>query len=370
MRLQPLIQATVDNLCLRLEEHATLHQTACMTYGYANLTGDIISEYCFSEGYHLLSKGDGFERQYQDGWMALALNSHFLKNFNWLSPILLNIPRRIVKALSINSWYLFEQQDKLLEQTEDVIRRREDFKSNAAISDRSLMQAFIESDLPEQDKTAPRLMREALLATAAGTHTTAQTLKIATFYVLEDRELFNDFMAQLEELIPDPASSTSLKDLENVPLLVAIMYESLRTFSGSMHRLARIFPNRPLNYRQWVIPPGTPVSMAPYDVHYDSDIFPEPKAFKPGRWLPLATNGQRLQKYLVAFGRGSRSCVGQELAKAEFLMTFATVFRRMGRRMRIVDTVRERDIEIVRDYMTPMPSAESNGLIVMIDEKN
>lgn len=46
-------------------------------------------------------------------------------------------------------------------------------------------------------------------------------------------------------------------------------------------------------------------------VHFDPDIFPEPHAFKPERWLEdTATAGaQPLDYWLVAFGKGPRSCL-------------------------------------------------------------
>lgn len=55
-----------------------------------------------------------------------------------------------------------------------------------------------------------------------------------------------------------------------------------------------------------------------------------------------------------------------ELAKAEILTTLATVFRRFGRKIELFNTVRERDIDTVYDVFNPLPSKESNGLMVMI----
>lgn len=47
--------------------------------------------------------------------------------------------------------------------------------------------------------------------------------------------------------------------------------------------------------------------MEPYSVLKDPEIFPEPFSFKPERWLDKEN---RLDKYLVAFGKGSRGCIG------------------------------------------------------------
>jgi cytochrome P450 len=45
-------------------------------------------------------------------------------------------------------------------------------------------------------------------------------------------------------------------------------------------------------------------------VHKNPDIFPEPEKFDPERWLRAAEKGQPLTRYLVAFGKGTRSCIG------------------------------------------------------------
>jgi cytochrome P450 len=51
------------------------------------------------------------------------------------------------------------------------------------------------------------------------------------------------------------------------------------------------------------------VSMSSWMMHRNSSIFPNPDVFEPERWLdPNAA--KRLEKYLVAFSKGSRQCVG------------------------------------------------------------
>lgn len=52
----------------------------------------------------------------------------------------------------------------------------------------------------------------------------------------------------------------------------------------------------------------TTVSMSAASVHCNSDIFPNPKEFKPERWLQPSS--RELENYLVAFSRGPRSCLG------------------------------------------------------------
>jgi cytochrome P450 len=140
------------------------------------------------------------------------------------------------------------------------------------------------------------------------------------------------------------------------------------TFTAYLIAYSVYFQTVPSNTRDWVIPPGTPVGMTSVHVHNNPETFPDPYAFKPERWLLLQTEGQRLQKYILAFGKGSRQCVGKELGKAEILTTLANVFRRFGRDMRLYNTTRE-DIDVMYDVFDPLPSRDSNGLMVLFGKK-
>jgi cytochrome P450 len=57
----------------------------------------------------------------------------------------------------------------------------------------------------------------------------------------------------------------------------------------------------------------TPVGMTAVLVHENETIFPEPMEFKPERWLEKRPDGAPpLDRYLVAFGKGSRQCLGMK----------------------------------------------------------
>jgi cytochrome P450 len=45
-------------------------------------------------------------------------------------------------------------------------------------------------------------------------------------------------------------------------------------------------------------------------MHYDPDVFPDPKVFKPERWLG-EIDSKMLRNY-VPFAKGSRDCLGTE----------------------------------------------------------
>ena len=55
---------------------------------------------------------------------------------------------------------------------------------------------------------------------------------------------------------------------------------------------------------------------------------------------------------IVAFSRGSRQCLGMHLGSAEIYSGIAGVFRQYGREMSIVNTIKERDVDISHDLFT------------------
>jgi cytochrome P450 len=46
-------------------------------------------------------------------------------------------------------------------------------------------------------------------------------------------------------------------------------------------------------------------------MHHDESIFPDSYRFNPERWTDPAER-KRLEKYMVAFSKGSRMCIGMQ----------------------------------------------------------
>ena len=57
-------------------------------------------------------------------------------------------------------------------------------------------------------------------------------------------------------------------------------------------------------------------------------------------------------------------CGGMNLAMAEVYLTLATVFRRFS--LELIDCIRERDIEVTRDFVSTATGPKSKGTIVKV----
>ena len=283
-------------------------------------------------------------------------------------------PRMEILTLSSSTdvYTIIKLQMQLQEQAEDILAHRDQIEKKESLAKTSMMHSFLHGDtsLPDEEKTAQYLSMNAMNAVAAGTMTTAHALLWATYHILSIPGIYSALLSELEAAIPDPDSIPPLQVLENLPYLRALMWESIRLSYGASHRLQRVFPERTLNYEGYIIPPNTPVGMTSVLLHAQPEIWPSPHEFRPERWLPFETEGQRLMKYMARFSRGSRQCVGMELGKAEFVMTIAAVMRRFGKSMKLDKGTRfERDVEVRHDCFNPMPSMESTGLVAWFDKR-
>lgn len=86
-------------------------------------------------------------------------------------------------------------------------------------------------------------------------------------------------------------------------------------------------------------------------VEFDPVIFPDPHDFKPERWLEPGAK-ERLEPYLLTFGKGTRMCIAQNLAYAELYSILATIILRFPT-LELWETTAD-DVEVVADYFAAM----------------
>ena len=100
------------------------------------------------------------------------------------------------------------------------------------------------------------------------------------------------------------------------------------------------------------------------DVNLNEAIFADADHFKPERWLGDSEKRQVLEKYMVAFSRGPRNCIGMNLALVELYLVIGNLFREYN--MELFAT-REEDLKMTHDFFSPFGPADSKGLRVKVE---
>jgi cytochrome P450 len=104
--------------------------------------------------------------------------------------------------------------------------------------------------------------------------------------------------------------------------------------------------------------------MTQNDANFDSTIYPDPYTFSPERWLVPDAERRRVGSY--NFGRGTRSCIGMEVAYVELYLTLSRLFApNAGIEFELHDTDYERDVRQWHDYFSPFPKSR-NGIRVFV----
>ncbi|KAH9885543.1 cytochrome P450 monooxygenase-like protein [Xylariomycetidae sp. FL2044] len=325
---------------------------------YNCFTADIISQYAFGESMGFTDQ-DGFEPNFGT-WVRSFLDSAYMVRY---------VPgiKAMTKLLPHFAAYMGQDMRDLMHQLNVEIPRHVR-RATAEKENGRLFTDLVESPmLSESDKSMYRLVGEGFSVLTGGTETTASTLACITYYLLAKRDLLSRLQADLKGV--DPMNLKWI-DLEQRPYVWSVIHEALRVMPGLAHRSARVAREEELVYDsgdvRFVIPRGTPVSMTSIIQHRNTTLFPEPLEFKPERWLlPDGKPNYALERRLMAFGRGTRMCLGLHLAYCELYLMTAALTLRLLPRARLVNTTPE-DIEYDHDAVVSTPKKGSVAVRIAI----
>ncbi|KAG6355076.1 hypothetical protein INS49_004157 [Diaporthe citri] len=394
------IRAKVELLCERLREHASPSSAAAggasaegggevVDVGAAMtaLTLDVISEYCYGDCYDCL-RDPAFAPQWKRAMQGGFESTNVTKHFIWLLQLINSLPAWLAVKMNPDIAVFVEWKDRLRAQAKAIYAEQHQQQQAGLDKDgkgvwekeeveekqnqprpKTIFHGIMQADLPPAEKTADRLADEAFVLLVAGAETTARTLCVILCHLLSSPPVLARLRAELDPVMQQhqPQLPPS-RVLEEIPLLRAVVQEGTRLAEPVTNRQILVAPEEDLVVSSSgnggggaiVIPRGTPVSQTFRDVLLDPEIFPEPRRFDPDRFARAAAEGNRLDRYLVSFSRGGRSCAGVNLAYAELYLTVAALVGRFD--MELFDFDRARDLDVVRDKFIGMPSKEARSI--------
>ncbi|KAH6304441.1 hypothetical protein HBI39_111580 [Parastagonospora nodorum] len=354
-----IIYRHIDTLSIRIQEFEAGKEPLNLTHAFPALTGDIIMDYFFGFNYAQLKSPDF--SSFHEAFIKLGGTGHIATQFPWFLPVMNSIPDWMTEYLQPAAKPLLKfkrDQYALVGRT----MRGDPIKSNDA--KRTIFQEILDSKLPPEDKSHKRLTEEAQIVVGGGVETTAFTLSIAAFHIINTPRIYERLHRELVEAFPNRAT-LELYPLEQMAYLRACIMEAVRLSYGLSARNPRT-RRMPLVYKDWVVPSGSCVSMSIPDVSHDEAIFPSSSEFRPERWLdsPLTPDGQPLDRFMVSFGRGTRHCMGMNLAWTELYLTLGMMFRRYRFELIEPDV---RDVQIGHDYFIPVTWEGGKGVRVFVE---
>ncbi|KAK4862903.1 hypothetical protein LT330_003036 [Penicillium expansum] len=366
-QLEPMLRGMIDKLRKGMRVWKERDTPLNIYHAFNAYTTDVVVEYSMGESFHYLDDPD-FTPQWSKTIEAIVQVGVQFKQFRWVFSLFELLPRWLVMAINPHIGPVIDQKMESLRLAKAIIDSQSADGNSAddkvSVPQGTLFHALLDSKLPPEEKAPGRLSQEVFTVISAGGETTAKNLTTLTFHLLNNPDKLQRLRDELNRL--DPDGTATLVEYETMPYLTSVMLEGLRITNAVATRLQRSSPDQVMTYNDWTIPPGTPVGMTSIFMHHNEDIFPNSQSFIPERWMDLEQR-KHLEKYLVAFSKGSRQCIGIPLARAEILLAIATIFREFE--MELYETTVD-DVRIVRDMFNGHPRKGSQGVRVMITDWN
>ena len=207
---------------------------------------------------------------------------------------------------------------------------REHVEANRVANPQDLTDALLKAkkEAEEEDSSIKGfLTSENLIITMgelfiAGMETTASTLCWAILYLIHYPIVQQMLHQELDQVI-GADRLPELEDKKNLPYLEATITEILRFSSlGPLSVPHKTTVDTTL--QGYSIPKGTTVITNLWSLHHDPEIWANPDAFKPERFLDEEGNfvPPKADRFLP-FSAGRRVCIGETLARTELFLVLA-----------------------------------------------
>ncbi len=208
------------------------------------------------------------------------------------------------------------QFERIGQLTKALVAQR---RSDPRASEGDMLSMLLEAkDEDGNARTDDELRDELLTLVATGYETTATALSWGVYWIAERPAVKERLRGELTSLGRRPDTKG---------------YGPLEYLDATCKEILRIYPIVPAVFREVVQPfrigdyvfdPGTILSPSVYLTHRRADLYEEPEAFDPDRFLRRSYSPY---EYLP-FGGGARRCVGVSLAIHEMKLILATLVER------------------------------------------
>ena len=172
---------------------------------------------------------------------------------------------------------------------------------------------------------------------AAGHETSGIMLTYISWYMSQDVSLQDRLRSEILTLSPNMSLSSSTpaipssKELDNLPLLHAIIMETLRTNAAIPGNQPRMTPSSGCTLGEYAVPGGVRIGAQAYSVHRNEEVYADPEKWDYKRWMDDENGYTEEQKkerdrWFWAFSSGGRMCVGSNFAMHEIKLVVAAVY--------------------------------------------
>ncbi|KAJ6013404.1 hypothetical protein N7540_007995 [Penicillium herquei] len=343
---EPVVKEKAQLAISKIQNELAIHGICDFLKWATFLATDISGHLMLGDSFNMLQKG--MKNEY----------TRILEAYTQGSGIMMEVPlvKWILPYIPLRSFREIFSGDEILLQhgRESVAYSRKHSESCRNIFS-GLVYEFEKDDVSLSDTD---VAMEASSLIVAGSDTTAITLTYLIWVILSRPKLRSDLEAELATL----GENWNESQLEALPLLNAIITETLRLYGAAPGLLPRTVPEGGVSFSGYYIPAGMTVGTQSWTVHRNPLQFPDPEMFDPERWLPgPKETSEAGQMAFSPFGSGSRTCLGIHLSWMELRLTAAEFFLRCGN-VKLAPSVTEESMK-PKHFFLIAPSAHKCEIV-------
>ncbi|GME52508.1 Cytochrome P450 [Neofusicoccum parvum] len=165
----------------------------------------------------------------------------------------------------------------------------------------------------------------------AGSDTTSITLTSIFWNVFRNPRVLEKLRAEIDEKyaageLSDPVT---FAEAQKLPYLQAVLQEGLRMHPATGLPMWRAVPKGGAELAGRYFPEGATVGINSWVAHANKQVFGhDADEFVPERWLESKEKSQAMERYFLAFGHGSRTCIGKNISLMEISKLVPTLLRK------------------------------------------
>ena len=352
--LEPRIQAHIPRMERRLDQFARSGDPLDVELFFSAVTMDVGSEYAMGKAYGNLDMPD-FNKHYHGMIPRMGPVWNVSKQLPWLPAFFEWLPSDWIRKLEpgMVSFKDFGMHCELeIRNLFSMLKACSSSKETAdPDTSPTIFHAMLSNpDLPATEESIQYMRDEAIVIIGAATVTTSMTFTMIFFHLAHSPTVLNRLRSELEA-VPGNRPFT-LRQIEQLPYLNAVIEEALRLMPGGPNRVGRIAVDHTTTYTQlgtdgttveaeYVIPPGNEMSMTQWHLSRNPQVFERADEFIPERWTEVDEQERlRLEKAFAPFVKGTRNCLGMKYVTAFSSMCGAmlTILQSRLRRAKALDS--------------------------------
>ncbi|XP_061192018.1 cytochrome P450 10-like [Saccostrea echinata] len=233
--------------------------------------------------------------------------------FKLMQPLMYNVP--LYKIFPTKTWKQYEKY------ADNIFKIGRSFVDKKA----ALLQqnppkegeksSFLEYMMNQKSLTENEALSTVVDMLISATETTSSGSLWALYCLAKNPEVQEKLYEETKRVLPNNETITPEK-LSELQYVKAILKETFRLYPITFATTRYLAKDTEV--AGYTIPAGTHVQGNLYTMYRDSNLFPEPEAFKPERWLKENTMNQEVKALSnFVWGHGARMCIGRRFAEQE-----------------------------------------------------